>query len=120
MKLLVCGDRNWKDDLAVIREIALLDKAFGVELIVEGGAKGADTAARELCINDIGIPIVTFWAPWGALGKKAGPMRNGWMLKYINPDFVLAFHRNIKEAVGTANMVRQAKKAGIKVKIVKE
>jgi ABC-type Fe3+-hydroxamate transport system substrate-binding protein len=43
-------------------------------------------------------------------GPSAGPIRNGRMLEY-KPDLVIAF----PGGRGTANMVKQARKAGIAV-----
>ena len=36
------------------------------------------------------------------------------------PDLILAFHNDIENSVGTKNMVKQSKKRGIKVIIIKE
>jgi hypothetical protein len=41
------------------------------------------------------------------------------MLKFGMPEKVVAFHENIKKSKGTANMIAQAKKAGISVEIIK-
>ena len=41
-------------------------------------------------------------------------IRNGEMLRDA-PDLVLAFHNNIAESRGTADMIRQARRAGVAV-----
>ena len=58
-------------------------------------------------------------AEWDTFGKAAGPIRNGWMLK-MEPDLVLAFHNDIRQSKGTANMVSIARKKGIEVKIFED
>jgi hypothetical protein len=52
-----------------------------------------------------------FVADWDANGKAAGPLRNQRMLEAFNPDMVLAF----PGGRGTADMVRKAKRRGVKV-----
>lgn len=58
-----------------------------------------------------GCPVIRMDANWDFYGKKAGPIRNTWMLKYATPDLVIAF----PGGGGTADMVAQAEAAGIDV-----
>lgn len=60
-----------------------------------------------------GIPVKTFRADWGKYGKSAGPRRNKQMLDEGRPDLVVAF----EGGRGTADMVKQAKAAGVEVLI---
>lgn len=52
-----------------------------------------------------------FPADWVTLGKAAGPIRNQQMLDEAKPDWVVAF----PGGNGTADMVRRARKAGVKI-----
>lgn len=111
MRVLVCGGRdflNWR-----LVEYTL-DSLTDVSCIIEGGATGADKYAAHwagLC----GIPVETYRADWNTQGKAAGPIRNKRMLDEGKPDLVVAF----PGGRGTANMVAQARKAGVKVVEVK-
>lgn len=49
--------------------------------------------------------------------RQAGPIRNEQMLQEGQPDKVLAFHENLAQSRGTADMVRRAAKAGVPVEI---
>jgi hypothetical protein len=102
MRVLVCGDRNWTDK-EVIRSVlkALKPKP---ELVICGGARGADTLAKEVAI-ELGLKVVEFPANWALNGKAAGPMRNQKMLVEGQPTFVIAFHDDIKASKGTAHML---------------
>lgn len=111
MRVLVCGSR----DFIWIAPIASLMRTLPAgSVIIEGGAKGADTIARELA-RQLGFHVLEFPANWKHLGKAAGPVRNERMLKEGNPEAVLAFYTDMSTSKGTKNMVMQATKAGIKV-----
>lgn len=112
MRLLVCGSRNTWDAAECW---AQMDKIQPVpELVIAGGASGIDTFAETWALRR-GIPCMVFNAAWdGPSGRAAGPIRNGWMIKYGRPDLVLA----LPGGVGTENMMKQAKAAGIEVRKV--
>ena len=61
--------------------------------------------------KEIDIPCWGFPADWNSYGKAAGPIRNKQMLDEGKPDVVIAF----PGGTGTANMIMQATKAGVKV-----
>ena len=107
MRVLVCGGRNYDDEDRVFQVLGEL----GPSLVIQGGALGADRLALKFAEME-GIPCIEMRAMWGALGNGAGPIRNGWMLKYGQPDLVLAF----PGGRGTANMMRQAREAGVQVR----
>jgi hypothetical protein len=77
--------------------------------VIEGGALGADRLGRAWARTN-GITVHTVEADWKRFGIAAGHIRNGVMLMLI-PDLVVAFHGGR----GTANMIKQAKAAGVKV-----
>jgi hypothetical protein len=80
------------------------------DVIIYGGAYGADRLAREWaeehCLGSECYP-----ADWTKYGRAAGPIRNKQMLVEGKPDLVVAF----PGGPGTADMVRQARAAGIRV-----
>lgn len=113
MKVIVCGGRDFNDALTLGSWLGGIHKNNGpITLLIEGGAKGADFMAREFAKWQ-GIPVKTFSADWDRLGKSAGPIRNKQMLDEGKPDLVVAF----EGGKGTANMVRQAQEAGVRVLI---
>jgi hypothetical protein len=114
MKVLVTGDRNWsRDDRHTLYFI--LDNCGDVTEVVEGCYRGADQMAEDWA-SERGVALDHHPADWTLYGKAAGPIRNLQMLE-TKPDLVLAFHRNLAESKGTANMVAIARKAGINVKV---
>lgn len=104
-KVLVCGGRDYGEADKVEEVLSALDPP----LIIEGGASGADSLA-SLWATKNGVHVCTVNALWGFYGKQAGPIRNSAMLA-LKPDLVVAF----PGGRGTADMVEQAKAAGIEV-----
>lgn len=104
--VLVCGGRNWRDYGAVLRILTQLQPG----VVIAGDATGADALALEAAAQ-IGCNSVKHHADWERYGKAAGPIRNGEMLRINKPDVVVAF----PGGRGTADMVRRAKAAGIRV-----
>jgi len=116
MKVLVTGDRNWGrdwDDREVL-EAALASS--GVSALVTGCARGADLMA-ERWASARGVPIEHHPADWARYGRAAGPVRNAEMLA-ARPGLVLAFHRDLGASLGTADMVRRALAAGLRVEVL--
>ncbi len=88
--------------------------------LVQGGATGVDTAAKEFieqCLlslrdtYDDNLVVKTYPADWDKHGKAAGSIRNQLMLYETQPHIVLAF----PGGRGTADMVKKAKRRGGKV-----
>jgi hypothetical protein len=132
--VLCCGDRNWDDAKKIYRILKHEHKKRPIDFVIEGGALGADYLSRVVA-EKLGIQVVECPANWEYFGKKAGPIRNTQQLRLalelaceggqisgseqkMNM-IVFAFHSNIKQSKGTKNMVEQAKKANVKVKIIK-
>jgi hypothetical protein len=84
--------------------------------VISGGARGADTMA-EMVAKELGLSFRCYRAEWGTYGLKAGPMRNQRMLDEGKPDVVMAFHQDIGKSRGTADMIRRAKRAGVRVEL---
>lgn len=110
MRVLVTGGRNYSDVQRVNAVLSQLHAKAGIDLIIQGGARGADELAFAWA-RSVGIPEVQFDADWENHGSFAGPMRNTRMLQEGRPDVVIAF----PGGRGTADMVRKARKAGVEV-----
>lgn len=138
MLVLICGDRKWGDyrctkckscpwpcppchtkNHRLLDQIRLEILAHGLtpekDVILNGGAKGADSAAK-MWGEKLGFKVVTVDANWDKFGKAAGPIRNREMLK-LEPDLVLAFHPNLEQSSGTKHMVEIARAAGVPVEV---
>jgi hypothetical protein len=109
VRLLVCGDRNWTNVMAIHRELFVLPRDT---VIIHGAARGADSIAGAIAL-DLGMQVEEYPADWETLGKAAGVLRNQQMLDQGKPDRVYAFHSNLSESRGTADMVSRARSAGI-------
>lgn len=108
MKVLVCGGRAYTDMRTVTTCLdGLVPKPT---LIIQGGAFGADACASEWAYKR-DVPERQFLADWKKHGRAAGPIRNQQMLDEGQPDLVIAF----PGGTGTADMVRRAKFAGVRV-----
>lgn len=117
MRVLVCGGRNYSDVAAIWRALDSLNEAEGVDMVIDGASDdvtgpyiGADYWANQWAkahrVRDKRVH-----AAWKAYGRAAGPLRNAHMLDEHKPDLVIAF----PGGDGTADMVRRALAAGVKV-----
>lgn len=112
--VLVCGGREYKNLGLVDSVLTEYAHDNGIDLLVEGGARGADRMAREWAERS-GVQFATVPALWdyyrrhGGYGR-AGPIRNRAML-LIRPSLVIAF----PGGNGTADMVDAAGAAGVQV-----
>ena len=123
MRVLICGDRTWRDPKLIYRVMHPLNK--DEDTVIEGEAHGADEIARIICdLRD--IPYEPYPADWcdfsGSCqklhthhGKRAGLVRNQKMLD-ANPDEVWAFHDDLSKSRGTIQMVRLAVAKGVETK----
>lgn len=121
---LVCGGRDFRDFRFLVDTLdALLAKRGRPDVLISGGQRtrisqkeyiGADHYAEEWARFN-GIPFMVFpiadfqWK--AAVGKSAGPARNSQMILFGRPTHTVAF----EGGPGTANMVKQSRKAKIKV-----
>lgn len=119
-RILVCGDRDWKDEDAVWRVLDSYLERYSPDqlLIIQGDARGADTMAK-MWAEDREIDHLSFPARWKYYRdvlrnpRAAGPVRNKRMLTEGRPDLVIAFHDDIENSQGTRDMLKKAKRAGI-------
>jgi UDP-N-acetylmuramoylalanine-D-glutamate ligase len=109
MRVLVCGGRDYRD---WDRLRAVLDD-IPITTMIEGCAQGADSLAERYAAL-VTIDNEHYPAEWDVFGKAAGPIRNRQMLKFGNPDLVVAFPGD----KGTADMVKRARAAGVEVRVI--
>lgn len=114
MRVLVCGSRDCTDHVFVNRNLIDLGIRH-CDFIIHGGARGVDTLAG-LFAKFFGMNVQSYPAKWGEHGKAAGPIRNKQMLDEGKPDLVIAFLA--PGSRGTKNMIDQATKAGVPVKVI--
>ena len=115
MRILVCGGRKYNNDWAwnhVISVLSEIHHATPISAIIQGDASGADFLAK-CWAGMYRVKCITVPALWEEHGKSAGPIRNKRMLTEFKPDLVIAF----PGGQGTADMVRQAKEHGVKVRL---
>lgn len=112
MRVLVYGGRDYVDEDGWLkRQLDQLHAEHGRNLIIiEGGARGADRAAR-FWARRAGIHSANVDALWEHFGDAAGPLRNTAMT-------LLEPHLGIEctGGRGTANMRAQLEAAGIKIR----
>lgn len=118
---LICGGRKYgetKDELVRFMSVmhgqlhAVTDEESEKVRVIHGGASGADALAAGWATMVLGQDRVEAYpADWILHGRSAGPIRNQRMIDEGKPDLVIAF----PGGAGTADMVRRARKAGIKV-----
>jgi ABC-type sugar transport system substrate-binding protein len=111
MRVLITGDRYWTD-YDIIH--SLLSVFPSGTVVIHGACRGADQLADKAA-RDLGFTTLPFPASWRSLGPSAGPRRNTQMLRDGKPNVVLAFHANLKDSKGTADMVRKAQDANVPV-----
>ena len=103
MKLLISGDRHWKNENLIKDTITY----FLPEVVIHGGSRGADTLANRAA-KFLHIPVQEFPAKWNIHGKAAGSIRNQQMIDEGNPDLVVAFHDDIIKSLESADMLSKA------------
>jgi len=126
-RILVCGGRTWGDPYPIWRELALALRMYPtLEVCIHGAADGAGMITDGVA-DSLGLKVRPVPAHWRhtddcaddckeMVGKPAGPIRNKKMLD-MNPDIVLAFHKDFDNSKGTRHMVAIARLAHIKTKV---
>lgn len=102
----VTGGRDYSDREHVFSVLDKLHQEHRFEVLVHGGAKGADALAAEWC-NQAGVfqcifPVTP--ALWSRIGKRAGPLRSHIMQVVTRPTLLVAF----PGGEGTAGAVKSA------------
>ena len=118
MIIVVTGDRHWTNAARIREVLSALKAELGEFLLIEGGARGADTICWNEC-SGLRIKTETVWPDWRTHGQKAGPIRNRLMLDR-SPALVVAFHNDLAHSRGTKDCVTEAKRRGIPVRVFTE
>lgn len=106
--LAIVGSRNFSDEALFQKGIQESIRRWGMpEMVVTGGAAGADTMGVDwACEHNLALAV--FEPEWKVHGKAAGPMRNRLIVDHCT--HVLAFPS--RSGRGTQNTMELAKKAG--------
>lgn len=115
-KVIIAGTRYF-NDYSLLKETAnrlLADKiTAGYSIvIVSGGCAGADLLGERYA-RENGYSIDRYPAEWEKYGRKAGIMRNAVMAD--NVDALIAYWDGVSR--GTKNMIDEARKRGLAVRI---
>lgn len=110
VRIIVCGGRDYADRQRVFQVLDKIHTLRGISEIIQGECPtGADRRAREWAVN-MGKTLTRCRAEWEKYGKRAGPLRNRYMLT-LKPDGVVAF----SGGRGTQDMITAAQEAGVPV-----
>lgn len=109
-KVIITGGRDFEDFNTVKKVLDCLPK---IELIIQGGAKGADLCAKNYA-HYRGVRSLTYLADWNQYGKSAGPLRNSKMLNDHKDALVVSF----PGGRGTKHCTEEATKLGLPVLVV--
>ena len=110
ISVIVCGGRDYGNWAVVCDTLDQLASERHVARIVHGGATGADVLAVKWA-RLRNKEVACYEANWKHYKRAAGPIRNADMLRLEKPQLVVAF----PGGAGTADMVRQARAAGVEV-----
>jgi hypothetical protein len=139
MRLLVTGDRHWRDWREVWRvldeernaAIASGDHEF---VLIEGEAQGVDRMSREWA-EERGVPYLPYQADWrvteetppwavryradgSAYDASAGGRRNQRMIDEGQPDRAVAVHKNLGISKGTKDCVQRLERHHVPTRFV--
>lgn len=119
-KILVTGDREWDD---IKRVVEVLETYRPGTILVHGACRGADIICAAVG-EALGFEVRPYPADWDTHKKAAGPIRNRQMLKEEHKpdepiDVVLAFHNDIENSKGTADMLDCIVKTDIPWELIK-
>jgi hypothetical protein len=113
MKIIVCGSHIYSQPNFIRQWLDWYHRKDRIKTLIEGGALHVDAIAGAWAVEHA-IEHLKIDAKWHLFGPHAGPIRNAEML-LLEPHVVIAF----PGGNGTANMVKQAREAGVPVIEVK-
>lgn len=111
MKLAVIGSREFQD--YVLLKSTLDPVLERIDVIVSGGARGADSLADRYA-KENGISLCVMKPDWNKYGRAAGILRNKDIIE--NCDEAIAFWNG--KSSGTKNSIDTCKKMGKRCKVV--
>lgn len=117
MHIIIAGSRNFNDYSVVEKEMmSYIGKFIGkIEMeIISGGASGVD-ALGEHFAKEHHLALKVVPADWKKYGRSAGPRRNEKMARMAGT--LVAFWDG--KSQGTKNMIDNAKKQGLCIKVVR-
>jgi hypothetical protein len=116
MKIGIVGSRTF-NDYELLKEVMIdylnRDNELNCELVVSGGARGADYLG-ERWANENDIPTLIFKPEWDKYGKSAGFRRNQDIVK--NSDFVVVFWDGVSK--GGDSSIKLAMKYDVPIRII--
>ena len=115
--ILVAGSRGF-DDMDRLEKI-LEENLMADDTIVEGGARGVDTMARQWA-EARGISFIEMKADWAKYGKAAGPKRNDAMVEFVAEHKGRALFIWDGKSKGTKQCIQSAMKKELSVMIYQE
>ena len=113
-RVIVSGSRGF-NNYSLLKSVldnlvSLVDDQI---VILSGKSRGADSLG-EVYASRNNIRVISYPADWNNLGKSAGFIRNVEMAR--NADALVAFWDG--ESRGTAHMISEANRFGLRVKVV--
>ena len=114
MRLAVVGSRSFSNQSRAFHILDRFAARFAVDLIVSGGARGADTLAASWA-NARRVPTRVHLPDWSRHGRHAGFLRN--QLIVAGADALIAFWDG--HSLGTAHSIRLARERNIPVYVIK-
>lgn len=116
-RVIIAGGREFNDSelLSTVLEEWIKESEYAYDEIkvLSGMANGADALGYQFA-KDRNIEIEEYPAHWDLYGKSAGPVRNQDMAN--NADGLIAFWDG--KSKGTKNMIEEAKRRNLDIKIV--
>lgn len=120
VRIIICGPRDNTHELTVERLVLALKRKHGDRLtVVHGGCPtGTDRHVLDACVKH-GVRMEVNPADWIQHGNPGGPMRNRTMAKRTADACYGVMNGEADPVRGTANMMREARKAQIATFTVK-
>lgn len=109
----VSGGRDYDRFQVIHPTLSRFHDRYGIEKLIEGGAKGADFSARSWAYAN-GVEVKTFNADWDAHGKRAGIIRNEEMALHGGAHLFIIF----EGGRGTTHMKNTAVDYGIPTLVI--
>lgn len=110
MKVIIAGSRTIIDKDFVYKCIE--GSGFDITTAIVGGAEGVDTLGEDWA-KEKGVKIIQVYPNWTEHGRRAGVIRNEEMAQKADAAIVIWDGKSR----GSSNMIMNAKKYGLKLKV---